>query len=63
VHEEFHLLLAELEKEHLKARLGTLAAEIRELETSGEEQKIFPKLTEFKELSQKLSNHNVKKEI
>lgn len=62
-HEEFHLLLAELEKEHLKARLGAIAAEIRELETKGEEHKILTKLAEFKEFSQKLSNHNAKKEI
>ena len=63
VHEEFHLLLAELEKEHFKARLGTIAAEIRELETRGEERKILLKLAEFKEFSQKLSNHNAQKEI
>lgn len=57
VHEEFHLLLSELEKENLKSRLEELASEIRRQESAGQEGQVRILLAEFGELSKKLLNH------
>lgn len=56
VHEEFHTLVTELGREHVRGRLEVLAGEIRRLESAGEETKLIKHLEEFKELSQKLKS-------
>ena len=55
IHEEFHELLAELEKEHFKTKLESLAFEIRRSETAGETERLGGLLKEFSDLSKKIS--------
>ena len=54
IYEEFHNLVSELEREHAKAGLETLASEIRRLEGLGEEEKLMAVLVQFRELSKKM---------
>ncbi|MEK7084931.1 MAG: DNA primase, partial [Patescibacteria group bacterium] len=55
VHEEFHTLLHELEREHIKGKLEALAEDIRKHEAAGEEADLLASLTEFNVLSKRLN--------
>jgi DNA primase len=55
VHEEFHNLIKELEKESVRLRLEEITQEIRKLEAEEDKKKILEHLEEFNRLAQKLN--------